>query len=193
MPEMGVRAGVDELVVLFESDSSTPILSGVPTRPHGDRDAAPSQNDTCDREGKCLRDDAGAGHPSPCGRQRAAQNQEFRERGCRNGKRRIRGSPSCASSARRRPSRPQRQSTELGSDRPRSSIDYRGYLRRKLERSVNGIYFAVADRHYTDAGGIDSERLADGAGRGHVEIRRLAAGVAMVVAREAIFDVILLE
>jgi len=52
MPEMSVRPGADELMVLFESDSSAPILSQVPTGTQSDSNADPGECDA--RNGKSV-------------------------------------------------------------------------------------------------------------------------------------------
>jgi len=58
MPEMSVGASTDELVVLFESDSRTPILSQVPAGPESDSDADPGECDARNGKSVCLMDNA---------------------------------------------------------------------------------------------------------------------------------------
>src|SRR5271155_1359137 len=58
MPEISVRPGADELVVLFECDSGAPILSQVPAGPQSNRDAEPGKRNTHDGERVCSSDNA---------------------------------------------------------------------------------------------------------------------------------------
>ena len=52
MPEIGVGAGADELVIFFESDSGAPILSEMPARPEGKGNADPCEGNAS--EGKSV-------------------------------------------------------------------------------------------------------------------------------------------
>ena len=49
MPEMGVGAGPDELVILLEGDPAAPILPQVPAGPQGESDSHPSERHARDR------------------------------------------------------------------------------------------------------------------------------------------------